>query len=63
MVPSKSFRSVSVCLLLLVCLSTSLITCGQPQPTSSTVLSWIKQQAIPLKTVNPQASLDDLLIP
>jgi erythromycin esterase len=60
MMHSKSFRSVSVCLLLLVCLSTSLISCGQPQPTSSPVLSWIKQQAIPLKTSDPQASLDDL---
>jgi hypothetical protein len=63
MVPSKSIRSVSVCLLLLVCLSTSLISCGQSQQTSSPVLSWIKQQALPLKTTDPQAPLDDLLIP
>ena len=55
-----SFCSVSVCLLLLVCLSTGLIGCGQTQPTSSPVLSWIKQQAIPLKTTDPQAPLDDL---
>src|SRR4249920_1992407 len=60
MLHSKPFLSVSVSLLLLVCLSTSLIGCGHPQPTSSPVLSWIKQQAIPLKTTDPQASLDDL---
>ena len=60
MMHSKSFCFISVCLLLLVCLSTSLISCGQPQPTSSPVLSWIKQQALPLKTTDPQALLDDL---
>jgi erythromycin esterase len=57
----KSFCFVSVCLLLLIYLSTSLIGCGQPQPTSSPVLSWIKQQALPLKTTDPQAPLDDVL--
>jgi erythromycin esterase len=56
----KSFCFVSVCLLLLIYLSTSLIGCGQPQPTSSPVLSWIKQQALPLKTTDPQAPLDDV---
>jgi len=57
---SQSFCSVSVCLLLLVCLSTSLIGCGQTRPTSSPVLSWIKQHALPLKTTDPRAPLDDL---
>jgi len=57
---SKSVCFVPVCLLLLVCLSTSLGGCGQAQPTSSPVQSWIKQHAIPLKTTNPQAPLDDL---
>jgi len=57
---TKSVCSVTVCLLLLVCLSTSLGACGQVQPTSSPVQSWVKQHAIPLKTTNPQAPLDDV---
>lgn len=57
---SKSFCSASVCLFLLVCLSVSLIGCGQVQPTPSPVLSWITQHAIQLKTTDPRASLDDL---
>lgn len=57
---STSFYSVSVCLLLLVCLSASLIGCGQVQPTPSPIQSWIRQHALQLKTTDPRASLDDL---
>ncbi|MDQ2715101.1 MAG: erythromycin esterase family protein [Chloroflexota bacterium] len=57
---SPSFCYVSIYLLLLLCLSVSLGGCGQPQQTSSPVLTWIKLHAIPLKTTDPQASLDDL---
>src|SRR5215467_12689413 len=57
---SKTFCCVWVCLLLLVCLSTSLSGCGQSQSPSSPALSWIKQQALVLKTTEPQAPLDDL---
>lgn len=57
---SKPFCSLAVCLLFLVCLSTSLVGCGQSQPTPSPVQSWIRQHALPLKTTDPHASLDDL---
>jgi erythromycin esterase len=57
---SKSVCSVTVCLLLLVCLSTSLGGCGQSPSPSSPVLSWIQQQAVVLKTTDPQAPLTDV---
>jgi erythromycin esterase len=57
---STSLSSASVCLLLLVYLSASLIGCGQSQPALSPVQSWIRQHALPLKTTDPRASLDDL---
>ena len=57
---STSFCSASACLLLLVYLSVSLIGCGQSQPTPSPVESWITHHALPLKTTDPRASLDDL---
>src|SRR5215472_16773563 len=57
---SKSFCFASICFLLLVCLSTSLIGCGQSQPKPSPVHSWIMHHALPLKTTDPRASLNDV---
>ncbi len=55
-----SFFSLFICLFFLVYLSACLIGCNQPAPTPSPVVSWITQHALPLKTTDPRASLDDL---
>jgi erythromycin esterase len=57
---NTSFCSASVCLLVLVYLSISLIGCNQSPPTPSPGQSWITHYALPLKTTDPRASLDDL---
>jgi erythromycin esterase len=50
-------------LCLLVPISAALVGCGQPTPAPklNAFQSWIVQQAVPLKTVDPQGPLDDLL--
>ena len=49
-------------LCLLVPMSTALVGCAQPAtaPKLNAVQSWIVQNAVPLKTVDPQSPLDDL---
>ncbi len=48
--------------LLLVILGTSLLGCSSAPSTTSAVSSWVKAHALPLKTTDPQASLDDLRV-
>src|ERR1700693_5949410 len=60
--PPQVLAGVMIFLCLLVLMSTSLVGCGQPTPAPklNAVESWITQHAVPLKTVDPQAPLDDL---
>jgi erythromycin esterase len=59
-----------VCLLYLLSVSIGLLGCSgpsprrnaQPPPSQEAAQSWIKQHAILLKTTDPQAPLDDLLL-
>lgn len=61
MCDKKSFLIVQVCLLLLI-LGTSLLGCSSSPSTTDSVSSWIKAHALPLKTTDPKASLDDLRV-
>lgn len=65
-------RYLCLCLLALAGMGVSLAACGQPAqtprptptpappPDLQAVQSWIRQSAVPLKTTNPAAPLDDL---
>ncbi len=58
----KSLFVIGICLFLLVSLIASLLVfvSSQSQAANAATLSWIKQQALPLKTTDPRAPLDDL---